>query len=97
MGKQEFCQNFEYELLYPQSQITNSVNKILKVGKIEFEIKDLANTFKKSVQAASNWTRSMRDYGLITEIEGINGKTKLYKVIDPKLIFLIENKLQYIG
>ena len=45
-GMNSFCQNFEYELFYPQMTIKDVVNRILKVGKTEFIISDLASATK---------------------------------------------------
>lgn len=96
-GTKVFCQCFEYQLFYPNSEIKQSIDRILMMNKNEFEITNLASVTKKSAVTAGNWVRTMISYGLVEEIEGNNGRAKLYSVIDPKLIFLINNKLGYIG
>jgi len=96
-GTKVFCQYFEYQLFYPNSDIEQSINRILKVNKNEFGIVDLASVTKKSAVTAGNWVRTMINYGLVEEIEGGNGRAKQYVVIDPKLKYLINNKLEYIG
>lgn len=97
LGMQNFCQTFEYELFFPEMSIKDVVNRILKVGKTKFSISDLANATKKSQPTASNWIRTMRNVGFVEEIEGDNGKMKVYSVTDPKIIYMIENKLSYVG
>ncbi len=97
LGMQNFSQTFEYELFFPGMSIKDVVNRILKVGKIKFSISDLASATKKSPQTASNWIRTMKNVGFVEEIEGDSGKTKIYRVTDPKIIYMIENKLNYVG
>lgn len=97
LGMQNFSQTFEYELFFPGMSIKDVVNRILKVGKIKFSISDLAGATKKSPQTASNWIRTMKNIGFVEEIEGDSGKAKIYNVIDPKIIYMIENKLNYVG
>lgn len=97
-GMNSFCQYFEYELFYPKMTIKDVVNRILKVGKTEFTISDLASATKKSVPTATNWVRTMKNVGFVEEIEGDNsGKAKVYKVIEPKIRYMLENELNYIG
>lgn len=98
LGMNIFCQTFEYELLYPQMSIRDVVNRLLKVGKIEFTINDLASATKKSIPTATNWIRTMKNVGFVDEIEGnISGKAKLYRVIEPKIGYMIDNQLGYLG
>ena len=93
-----FCQNFEYELFYPKLTIKDVVNRILKVGKMEFIIRDLANATKKSIPTATNWVRTMQNVGFVEEIEGeISGKAKVYRVIEPKIRYMLEYGLNYLG
>lgn len=98
LGMNNFCQTFEYELFYPKMSIKDVVNRILKVGKIDFTISDLASATKKSQQTASNWIRTMKNVGFVEETEGVNsGRAKMYKVIEPKIQYMIENELIYLG
>lgn len=97
LGMQNFSQTFEYELFFPGMSIKDVVNRILKVGKTKFSISDLASATKKSPQTASNWIRTMKNVGFVDEVEGESGKTKVYRVTDPKIIYMIENKLNYVG
>lgn len=97
LGMQKFSQTFEYELFFPEMSIKDVVNRILKVGKIRFSISDLASATKKSPPTASNWIRTMKNVGFVEEIEGDSGKAKVYIVIDPKITYMIENTLNYVG
>lgn len=97
-GMNSFCQNFEYELFYPKLTIKDVVNRILKVGKTEFTISDLASATKKSIPTATNWIRTMKNVGFVEETEGeLSGKAKVYKVIEPKIRYMIEYELSYLG
>lgn len=97
-GMNSFCQNFEYELFYPKMTIKDVVNRILKVGKTEFTISDLAGATKKSIPTATNWVRAMKNVGFVEETEGdISGKAKVYKVIEPKIRYMLEYELSYLG
>lgn len=88
---------YEYEMLYPESQIKKSIDKIMKVKKVEFEIKDLTDQYKVSSQSGINWIKNMQDYALVEEIDNSGSNTKKYRVIDKKLVYLIKNDLRYIG
>lgn len=97
-GMNNFCQNFEYELFYPKLTIKDVVNRILKVGKTEFTIRDLASATKKSIPTATNWVGTMKNVGFVDEIEGdISGKAKVYRVIEPKIRYMLEEELSYWG
>ncbi len=97
-GMNGFCQHFEYELFYPKLTIKDVVNRILKVGKMEFFISDLASATKKSIPTATNWVRAMKNVGFVEEIEGeISGKAKVYRVIEPKIRYMLEYGLNYLG
>ncbi|MGN0379033.1 MAG: P-loop ATPase, Sll1717 family [Butyrivibrio sp.] len=97
-GMNSFCQNFEYELFYPKMGIKDVVNRILKIGKDEFTISDLASATKKSIPTATNWVRTMKNVGFVEETEGENGgKAKVYKVTDPKIQYMLEHELSYLG
>ena len=71
--------------------IVNVINKILKVGKLEFEIKDMLATYKISNQNVSSIIQKMRNYALIDEIDNIGSKAKKYSIIEPKTKHLVNN------
>lgn len=97
VGINNFCMTYEYEMLYPESQIKKSIDKIMKVKKVEFEIKDLTDQYKVSSQSGINWIKNMQDYALVEEIDNSGSNKKKYRVIDKKLVYLIRNDLRYIG
>ena len=40
----------------------------------------------------------MKNVGFVEETEGVNsGRAKMYKVIEPKIQYMIENELIYLG
>lgn len=97
-GMENFCTHFEYDLFYPNNKIKEVVNRILKLGKVEFTIKDLAQATKKSIPAATNYVGTMKNVGFVVETIGdISGNAKVYKVIEPKIKYMIEKDLKYVG
>lgn len=96
-GLRNFCANYEYEMLYPESQIKKSIDKIMKVNKVSFEIKDLVDAYKVSSQSGNSWVKFMMAYGLIEETDNVGSAKKKYRVIDEKLVYLINNNLKYEG
>jgi hypothetical protein len=96
-GLNNFCMTYEYEMLFPESQIKKSIDKIMRVKKQEFEIKDLTDVYKVSSQSGINWVKNMLDYALVEEIDNSGSNKKRYQVIDKKLVYLIENDLKYLG
>lgn len=94
-GEKLFCQTFEYKSLFPTENIISNINKLTKVGKIEFLISDLISTFKISAQTGNSWVGPMQNLGLIEEIDNFGSKAKKYRIIDPKIVFLIKNNLFY--
>ena len=55
---------------------------------------DLVNNFKVSQTAAISYIKIMKNYGLIEEIENIeNIRQHKYKIIDPKMIYLINESI----
>lgn len=96
-GEKLFCQTFEYKSLFPTENIISNINKLTKVGKIEFQINDLASAFKVSSQTGNSWVWPMQNLGLIEEIDNFGSKAKKYRIIDPKIVFLIKNNLSYIS
>lgn len=52
----------------------------------------------KSVPTATNWIRTMKNVGFVEETEGDNsGKAKVYKVVEPKIRYMLEHELGYLG
>ena len=97
-GMLNFIKNFDYHSIYPgksttKDYIVNVINKILKVGKVEFEIKDMVATYKISNQSASSIIQKMRNYALIDEIDNTGSKAKRYLIIEPKIKYLVNNKI----
>jgi hypothetical protein len=101
-GILNFIINFDYHSLYPgksgrKDYIITVINKVLRVKKVEFEVKDWVAEFKVSNQSASKDIQTLRDYALITEIDNPGFQTKKYRVIDPRICYLIHNGTYKIG
>ncbi|QGM31948.1 hypothetical protein GI482_17010 [Bacillus sp. N3536] len=101
-GYHQFITNFDYPSLYPgkasrKDYIITVINKILRLRKLEFEVKDWIAEYKISTQKTSGEIKIIREYALITEIDNPGSPTKKYKVIEPRLKYLIENGISKIG
>jgi hypothetical protein len=92
-GVRVFAEKYDYISFYASKDIAQSVvssiNRILQVGKVAFTLKDLATVTRKSQASASNYTRAMREYGLVIENDENTERTKEYLVTDPKVKHLI--------
>ncbi len=101
-GIETFIRYFDYHSLHPgkphtQNYIKKVVNRILRMGKIQFEVKDIVSVFKVSNEKANTYIQAMKNYALIKDIDRINGKFKRYEVSDPKLIYAIQHNIQKIN
>ncbi|MCY7830905.1 hypothetical protein MOA74_01655, partial [Bacillus spizizenii] len=97
-GIETFIRYFDYHSLHPgkphtQNYIKKVVNRILRMGKIQFEVKDIVSEFKVSSEKANTYIQAMKNYALIKDIDRINGKFKRYEVSDPKLIYAIKHNI----
>lgn len=100
-GILNFAKSFDFPSLYPSEKgkktyIVNVVNRMLKVGKVEFQSTDLVNTFKFTTQSANNDIKIMRDYGLIIEVSNVGGTSKKYQIVEPRIEYLIKEGIQRI-
>lgn len=88
-----YAKSFDFPSLYPgekgkKAYIVNVINRILKVGKIEFKSSDLVSAFKVSTQSANNDIKIMREYGLIHEVDNEGSQGKRYSVTEPRIQYL---------
>ena len=92
--------DYDYVSYYASSEVAGKIvgliNRLLLLGKLSFTNKDLASSMKKGVASASNQSREMRDYGFVQEDDFNENSEKIYKIIDPKIIYLIENGIKTI-
>lgn len=99
-GINNFVLKYDYVSYYASAEVANKVvsliNRLLKVGKITFTLKDLSDVFKISQQSTSNYSRDMREYGLISEDEESGGQYKVYYVIDSKIKYMINQGIKKI-
>lgn len=98
-AKVRFCKEYDYYSIFPskmgtKEDIVSIINKMLRVGKIYFRSTDLVNVFKFSTQSANSYIKIMKDYSLIIENDQVATSTKEYIITDPKVKFLINNKIK---
>lgn len=101
-GVLNFIMNFDYHSLYPgktgrKDYIVTVLNKMLRVKKINFEIKDWVAEFKVSTQSASKDIQILKEYALIVEVDNTGSARKKYKVIEPRIRHLITNGVSKLG
>lgn len=97
-----YCQSFEFYAVFPgkrgtKDDVMSSVNRLLRVGKIEVLTKDFAAAYKVSAQTATNYVKMQQEYGLIEKTENPDGKAYLYKIKNPIIQFLINNGIKEIA
>jgi hypothetical protein len=93
-----FSKSFDFPTLYPgvasrKDYIVKVVNRLLRIGKLEFETKDIISVFKISSGSSNNDIKTMRGYGLIEEIASSGSPSKKYVVVEPRIKFLIEKNI----
>ncbi len=93
-----FSKSFDFPTLYPgvasrKDYIVKVVNRLLRIGKLEFETKDIISVFKISSGSSNNDIKTMRGYGLIEEIATHGSPSKKYMVVEPRIKFLIEKNI----
>lgn len=94
-----YAKSFDFPSLYPgekgkKAYIVNVINRMLKVGKIEFRSSDLVSVFKVSTQSANNDIKIMREYGLIHEVDNEGSQGKRYCIIEPRIQYLINTGIK---
>lgn len=88
-----YAKSFDFPSLYPgekgkKAYIVNVINRMLKVGKMEFKSSDLVSVFKVSTQSANNDIKIMREYGLIQEVDNEGSQGKRYCITEPRIKYL---------
>jgi hypothetical protein len=70
--------------------------RILILKQLRFTAADLARRLKKPTAAAGNFITTMKNFGIIKEVQDASRKAKTFKVSDPKIRQLIQNNVQRI-
>ena len=93
-GIEKFIKNYDFYSLYPKKgtkeDIYNVIHQILSLNIIEFKVTDIMRYRKISQQTAISHLKIMKNYNLIEDVSD----SKSYKVIDPKLVYLIKNNIK---
>ena len=72
-----------------RGDIYKVINQVLRIGKLHFDHQDFSKVFKANKSLSISCLEIMIDFDLIAEIENI--PSKKYRVVEPKLIYLIQN------
>lgn len=98
-GCKLFSQNFDYISVHPSktgsgNEVIPFIKKLLLVRKHEFDLKDVNDSLNIKTKVSENYITKMKNLGLIVESEiGKAGDVKLYRVVDPKLKYLISRSI----
>lgn len=96
-GILKFISEYDYYSIFPQSKTKNDIlinlNLILSCGKLTFKILDLTQDLNISTQTANGLLKNLQKYGIIKELNQIKSSSKLYDIIDPKIVWLIKNQI----
>lgn len=99
-AKINFCKSYDYYSVFPSKRgtkedIISIVNRLLRVGRINFRTTDLVNEFKFSQQSAISYIKIYKDYGLVKDEDNIaGGGPKDFEIVDPKIIYLIKSGIK---
>lgn len=101
-SKTNFCKSYDYYSVFPSKRgtkedIVSIVNRILRVGRVNFKSTDVAGEFKFGSQSANNYIKIYKNYGLIKDNDNINSGPKDFFVTDPKLKYLIKKGIKSIN
>ena len=94
-GFADFAASFDFGTIHAgtnKGTLGTTIDILLRINKLEFEVKNLIDTYKIGAPAANNRIRQMREYGLIEEIPTAT-RTKQYRVTEPRIAYMIENNL----
>lgn len=93
-GKLKFCREYEYYALFPSKRnskddVFRNINRILKTAKTTLRANDIAAVLKVSGVTANSYIKIMSDFNFIK----MTDEQYVYEVIDPKIKYLVENKI----
>lgn len=93
-GKLKFCKEYEYYALFPSNRnskddVFRNINRLLKTGKTTLRSNDLASVLKVNPATANTYIKIMSDFNFIK----MTDEQYVYNIIDPKIKYLIENKI----
>ncbi len=94
-----FAQNYDYISSHPSktgagNEVMPFIRKILLIKKHEFDLLDINKALNQKTKNSEIYISKMLKLGLIVESEvGKTSDIRLYKVVDPKLKFLISRNI----
>lgn len=93
-GKLKFCIDYEYYALFPSNKnskedVFRNINRILKTAKTTLRANDIAAILKVSGVTANSYLKIMSDFNFIK----MTDEQYVYEVVDPKIRYLLDNKV----
>lgn len=97
-GMKIFSTNFEFYAAFPgkrgtKEDIVTNINRLLRVGKKEVKSSDFIDVFKVSTPTAISYITMIKEYGFLMDSVTSDGKAKIYNVVNPIILNLIENNI----
>lgn len=98
-GILKFLSEYDFYALYPaqrgtKQDIKNIISKLKQIGKPkDITVKDLIRVLKYSYQGAISNIKVMKNYGVLEENTLKSSTEKFYEIADPKISFIVENKI----
>lgn len=97
-GIYTFLSEYDFNSLYPtqkgtRQDIKSIISKLKKVDKTPFTVIELAAALKIGNQSGSSYVKIMKNYGVVAENQDIGGVKKNYDITDPKIKFILKNKI----
>ena len=101
-GIEKFVKEFNYFEYYPKKysssnalDIQDYIRTLVKTDKVTFTFNELKDGSGKSGGQARNYVGEMQKMGLIKTMGRTDNGGYIYKVQDPKIQYIIENKIEY--
>ncbi|MCG8572632.1 MAG: hypothetical protein MJB14_21075 [Spirochaetes bacterium] len=97
-GLLDFCLYFDFYTMWPgkagkKNNILQNVNRLLKIGKLQFTTKDYIKKFKVSTYKAIAYIKVLKNYGLIKDSSELDNERKIYQIDYPVIEYLIDNDI----
>lgn len=96
-GILSYCKTFDFLSLHPYAQnrqdLTQWINKLLKVGKSEFTALDLQKALGVKGKTANTYIKTLIDYDLIRDNGTTDKNSPVYIVVEPRIVYLMRNNI----
>ena len=97
-GIKKFLESYPFYTIYPPTKtgkedIKRIIAKLVNLGRLQFQITDVASSLKICPPAATSYVKIWKNYGIIKEIPEATGQAKSYLIDDPKIEYMVKEKI----